>query len=201
MRRLLGAPLSAAICGLLTTGGACAQVVNVQMPIGSGCPPGYHWGMAGNFAQCIPDPPPTPPTPPTPPASSYPDGYEISAFFFETTQKVRVTLTANFATGGSGWNQASYSTTDFNGSAVFPWGGDLSWYWGGSNPGSPADLYDPVQWFETKGCRILSTDSSVQGIVDAAVTVAGGLGTNGHAQPRYGGGDWVNYAACPSRVF
>ena len=47
--------------------GASAQAMNVAMPLGSGCPTGYHWEMAQGFAQCIANPPPTPPTPPSPP--------------------------------------------------------------------------------------------------------------------------------------
>lgn len=136
-----------------------------------------------------------PPPPPPPPPSAYPYVYEASMFWFETTQKVRVTMMVNFATGGGGWNQAAYSTTDYTGYAGFPWGGDLSWFWSGSNPGSPADLDAPMQWFVTQGCRVLSMDASVQTVVSNAVAAAGG-----EARPRYGGQTWVNYAACPSRV-
>lgn len=178
---------------------AQAQGMNVAMPIASSCPVGYHWEMAAGFAQCVADPPPVPPTPPTPPASSYPYVYEISMFFFDTTQKSRVTKQVIFATGGGGWNSAFYETSDVGQSITFPWGGDLSWFWYNTPSGTPADLYDPVKWFADKGCRILSTDSSVQGIVDAAVGAAGGA-VNGPATPRYGGNLWVNFAACPSRV-
>lgn len=176
---------------------ALAQGMNVSMPIASSCPTGYHWEMAAGYAQCVVDviivlPPPT---------SSYPYVYEVSASFFETTQRVRVTMMVNYATGGGGWNSAAYSTTDYNGNFAFPWGGDLSWFWENSPPPSPADLYDPVQWFAAQGCRVLSADSSVQGIVDAAVASAGGSPVGGQAKPRYGQGLWVNYAACPGRVF
>lgn len=179
---------------------ASAQGVNVAMPIASNCPGGYHWEMASGFAQCVADPPPVPPTPPTPPASSYPYVYEASAFFFETTQKVRVTMQVNFATGGGGWTSAAYSTNDYTGSFLFPWGGDLSWFWGGGDPGKVAALDVPMQWFANQGCRVLSMDSSVQSIVTAAVAAAGGSPAGGQARPNYSGGLWVNYAACPSRV-
>ncbi|CAG2138289.1 hypothetical protein LMG19282_01474 [Cupriavidus campinensis] len=65
---------------------ASAQALNVAMPLGSACVAGYHWEMAGGFAQCIANPPPTPPTPPSPPPSSscgasYPGYYDSPGTF------------------------------------------------------------------------------------------------------------------------
>jgi len=52
---------------------ASAQALNVQMPVGSQCPAGYHWEMSTGFAQCVVDAPPVPITPPdegAPPANT-----------------------------------------------------------------------------------------------------------------------------------
>lgn len=50
------------------------QALNVQMPVGSSCPPAYHWEMVSGYARCIADPPPTPPAQPDPPPPDPPAG-------------------------------------------------------------------------------------------------------------------------------
>lgn len=63
--------LAALITAFAIPPAAQAQALNVQMPLGSACPAGYHWEMANGFAQCVADAPPVPIDPPvTPPSAS-----------------------------------------------------------------------------------------------------------------------------------
>lgn len=57
----------AVAAALFGAAGAKAQGLNVNMPLGSACPAGYHWEMAGGFAQCLVDVVIVPPPPPSGP--------------------------------------------------------------------------------------------------------------------------------------
>lgn len=149
-----------------------------------------------------------PPPPVQPPAAAYPFVYAASLFMFDIGQVKYVTKVER-VTGSGGWQIASQVNSNYYGPPLyFPWGsGDLSFVWNGGAPSPPSDLNDAMQWFAGQGCRVLTMDSSIQSLVNDAVSANGwpsgaslSIMSTWPPTPRWGGSAWINYAACPSAV-
>lgn len=191
------------LSGLGLPGVVAAQGVNVGMPIGSSCPVGYHWELAGGFAQCITD---APPVPPVPPITSYTFVYLVATFTDRCNGNGCHSTTSINRTTTSAGNQWAilYQASD---NTVLPWGFDLGPL-AGSNPISydAQDLRSFMAPFINANCVLASDSAEVKSIISSAI----GLSLNAYPGGPYAGQSMPNsnvgnpaaqnYALCQTAV-
>ncbi|CAG2138282.1 hypothetical protein LMG19282_01473 [Cupriavidus campinensis] len=197
MKRCFALFLAALAASLvLASGSAVSQSLNVQMPVGSRCPTGYHWENVG-FAQCIID---APPTPPVPPVAAYTYIYLVGSTSVQcngngchSLTRVERTTTSN----GKQWTTVFSVMDDPN----LPWI-DLTPYLA-INPQTtdPTVLRAWMGPFIAANCALASDSGEAKSIISNAVgyNVSNVLYA-GSSNVNVGQPQALNYALCPTSV-